>query len=38
MPALILLCFVTEDRMLLLFWIPILLRELKLTSYVALQG
>ena len=35
-PALILLCFVTEDRMLLLFWIPILLSELKLTSYVAL--
>lgn len=37
-PALILLCLVTEDRMLLLFWIPILLRELKPTSYVAFQG
>ena len=35
-PALI-LCFVTEDRMLLLFWIPILLSELKLTPYVALS-
>lgn len=30
--------YVAEDRMLLLFWIPILIRELKLSAYIVFKG